>query len=333
MKLVFLTKLGKSILRIIAALAIVFGVLVAGYGLWCPGSKVPLPSFSNNAIWIGHGWLGDDGWFKRNNRSMADFRDVEKCTLLLQKLHDHGISTVYPHLCPAQPNGRIAPCDKEQTERFLDAAANYNIQVIPWIGGVLGQSARPDDENWRSNFVVSVDELLKAHPRLAGVQVNIEPMPSGNAEFLKLLDELRTITTGRMLCVAAYPPPTRWHPVPDVHWDLPYICQVASRCDQMAVMMYDTAIPLEKIYVSLMKGWSRELAETVRSTNCKLLLGIPAYEDTDVGYHHPKVENITSAMKGISAARPEAGVHGIAIYCEWEMDDAKWQKWRQFIMK
>ena len=247
MKLPLLKELGKSILRIITALAIVFGMLVGCYWLWRPGSSAPLPCFSNNAIWLGHGWLGDDGWFKRNNRNMADFRDVAKCSSLLQKFHDNGISTVYPHLCPAQPNGSIAPCDKEQTERFLDTAEKYNVKVIPWIGGVLGESARPADEKWRSNFVASVDELLKAHPRLAGVQVNIEPMPSGNADFLKLLDELRRVTAGRTLCVAAYPPPTRWHPVPDVHWDLPYIHQVASRCDQMAVMMYDTAIPLEKI--------------------------------------------------------------------------------------
>ena len=176
----------------------------------------------------------------------------------------------------------------------------------------------------------SVDELLKTHPRLAGVQVNIEPMPNGNADFLKLLDELRTVTTGRTLSVAAYPPPTRWHPVSDVHWDLGYIRQVACRCNQLAVMMYDTAIPLEKIYIDLVKRWTRELAETVHSTGCELILGIPAYEDADVGYHHPKVENISSALKGISATRPFDKINGIAIYCEWEMNDIKWKEWRRY---
>ena len=176
----------------------------------------------------------------------------------------------------------------------------------------------------------SVDELLKNHPRLSGVQVNIEPMPSGNAEFLRLLEELRTVMAGRTLSVAAYPPPTRWHPVSDVHWDLSYICQVASRCDQLAVMMYDTAIPLEKFYIALVKRWTRELSETAHPTDCELILGIPAYEDADVGYHHPKVENISSAMKGISAAKPDDRIRGIAIYCEWEMNDIKWKKWRRF---
>ena len=330
MKPILLKRLGKSLLRIIAALAIVFGVFAGCYWVWRPGSNAPLPRFSSNAIWLGHGWLGDDGWFKRNNRNVSDFRDVDKCTVLLQRLRDNGIATVFPHLCPAQFNGRIAPCDNEQVERFLDISALYGIKVVPWIGGVLGESARPADEKWRSSFVSSVDELLKTHPRLAGVQVNIEPMPSGNADFLKLLEELRTVTTDRTLSVAAYPPPTRWHPVSDVHWDLGYIRQVACRCDQLAVMMYDTAIPLEKIYIDLVKRWTRELAETVHSTGCELILGIPAYEDADVGYHHPKVENISSALKGISATRPFDKINGIAIYCEWEMNDIKWKEWRRY---
>jgi len=329
MQLNLLKRLGKSILRIIVALAIVFGVLASGYWIWRPGSNASLPAFSDNAIWLGHGWLGDDGWFRRNDRNVADFRDVDKCTALLQRLRDNGIATVYPHLCPAQFNGRIAPCDDEQVERFLDIATQCGIKVVPWIGGVLGESARPADERWRSNFVSSVDELLKMHPRLAGVQVNIEPMPSGDADFLKLLEELRAVTADRTLSVAAYPPPTRWHPVSDVHWNLDYLSQVASRCDQLAVMMYDTAIPLEKFYIALVKRWTKELSETVHPTGCELILGIPAYEDADVSYHHPKVENVSSALKGISAAKPEDKINGIAIYCEWEMNEGKWKEWRR----
>ena len=59
-----LKKIGKSILRITAALAVIFGVPAVGYLSWRPGSDAPLPEFGNNAVWIGHGWLGDDGWFE-----------------------------------------------------------------------------------------------------------------------------------------------------------------------------------------------------------------------------------------------------------------------------
>lgn len=321
----------KSILRITVALAVVFGIPALCYWIWQPGNDLPLSAYPENAIWLGHGWLGDDSWFERNNRNKDDFRDVKKITALLEKLSENNIATVYPHLCPAQMSGDIALYDSTQIERFLDHAAQYNIKVIPWIGGVFEESARPGNKIWRKHFTSSVKELLIKHPRLAGVQVNIEPMPSGNTDFLKLLDELKEATQGKILSVAAYPPPTRWHQYPDVHWENDYMLQVAMRCDQMAVMMYDTAIPLEKFYIKLMTDWSKRLINTISSTDCKLLLGIPAYNDAGVNYHYPQVENISAALRGISAADCGKNISGIAVYCEWEMDDSKWLIWRKFI--
>ena len=171
---------------------------------------------------------------------------------------------------------------------------------------------------------------MKKHPSLAGVQVNIEPWPSDEVGFLKLLDELRPVTEGKILSVAAYPPPTRWHQFPDVHWPLFYIIRLTNHCDQLAVMMYDTAIPLEKFYIKLMTDWTKQLTTAARSSTCELLLGIPAYDDAGVGYHHPQVENISSALQGISASPRKNSINGIAIYCEWEMNENKWQIWRKF---
>ena len=323
-------KLGKSALRIITALVIVFGGAALCYLVWQPGSRKPLPEFRNNAIWIGHGWLGGDDWFIRNDRDPSEFRGEEKISVLFQKLADNRIRTVYPHLCPARFDGRIAAYDDAQVERFLDLAEKYGIAVIPWIGGVLGESARPSDETWRRNFIASAGEFLQKHPRLAGVQINIEPMPSGDTGFLMLLDELRPAMNAKTLSVAAYPPPTRWHPFPEVHWSESYMRRVADRCDQLAVMMYDTAIPLEKFYTDLMISWTRSAAEATAMNGCELLLGIPAYEDADVGYHHPRAENLSSALRGISAAGRKERISGIAIYCEWEMDDEKWREWRRW---
>ena len=117
-------------------------------------------------------------------------------------------------------------------------------------------------------------------------------------------------------------PPTRWHPVSEVHWDLDYLRQV-DRCDKLTVVMDDIAISQEKYYIALVKRWTGELSETVHPTGCKLILGIHAYEDADVGYHHPKVENVSSALKGISAAQFGDKINGISIYCEREMNERK----------
>ena len=80
-------KLGKSALRIIAALAVILGIPALGYLFWQPGSNAPLPEFANNAIWIGHGWLGDDAWFARNGRTPAEFRSETKISAHAAKKH------------------------------------------------------------------------------------------------------------------------------------------------------------------------------------------------------------------------------------------------------
>ena len=89
----------------------------------------------------------------------------------------------------------------------------------------------------------------------------------------------------------------------------------------------------EKFYIQLMTRWTRELQTTLEGSDCTLLLGVPAYEDVDSGYHHPRVENLASALAGIQAAKPGGNYIGCAIYCEWEMTPEKWQIWRSNFLK
>jgi len=79
--------------------------------------------------------------------------------------------------------------------------------------------------------------------------VNIEPLPSGNKDFLNLLEEIKAVMPrGKKLSVAAFPPSTCWQPIPDIHWDEDHYREVAKRVDQMAPMMYGIAICFPKAY-------------------------------------------------------------------------------------
>ena len=146
-------KIGVSALRITAALAVIFGLPAICYRLWQPGEEKTFTGLRDNAIWIGHGWLGDDSWFERNKRNKDDFRSREKISKLFKRLADNKISIVYPHLCPAQFNGRIAPYDSIQTERFLDLAEQYKIRVIPWVGAYFMNPRVPGIRSGRRIFL------------------------------------------------------------------------------------------------------------------------------------------------------------------------------------
>jgi len=309
----------------------------SGYLLWRPGLDVRdgRHDRGHNGIWLGHGWLGGDDWFIRNGKTneFARFRDPARIRELAAQLRRHHISDVFPHLCPAEPDGSLPSVDAEQVERFLDAFDGF--RVIPWIGGPNGSSTRLHKAQWRAAFTTNAQSLLATHPRLAGVQINVEPLPSGDTNFLKLLEDLRAVLPKeKLISVAAYPPPTWWHRYEDVHWEEKYFREVARHSDQLAVMMYDAGQRITKTYQRLMADWTGEVLAW--SEGKPVLLGVPTYNDTGVGYHDPKVENLINALRGIhrglSGQPLPANYQGVAIYCEWETSEAEWQYFREHFL-
>jgi len=308
-----------------------------GYLLWSPGLDVRdgRHDRGRNGIWLGHGWLGGDDWFIRNGKTneFTRFRDPARIRELAKQLYQHHTTDVFPHLCPAGSDGRLPSVDADQVERFLDAFAAF--RVIPWIGGPNGSSTRLHKPEWRSAFTTNVLHLIVAHPRLAGVQINVEPLRNGDTNFLQLLEELRTaLPPGKLLSVAAYPPPTWWHPHQDVHWNEEYFREVARRSDQLVVMMYDAAQRVPKTYQRLMADWTQEVLAW--SEGKQVLLGVPTYDDAGVGYHDPKVENLMNALlgvhRGLSHQPLPTNYQGVAIYCEWETRDTEWQYFREHFL-
>jgi glycosyl hydrolase family 18 (putative chitinase) len=323
------TKIKKSPWRIFILLFIVIGILFFAYTIWSPGQIITdgRHDLKTNGIWLQHGWLGHDSWFKQYRKDPNQFRNVGSIQSLAKTLKKYNITDVYPHLCPCNFDGRIALYDTDQTNLFIKEMQSF--RIMPWIGGVLDVQVKLESVKWRKKFVESTVRLLKTYPTLSGVHINIEPLPSGNADFLTLLDELKqAMPTNTMLSVAAYPPPTVWHRFPEVHWEENYFTEVAKRSDQMVVMMYDTSIKLSKPYRKLMEDWTQEALTWANGTS--VLLGIPVYDDEGVGYHFSNVENIEHALAGIHAGLSKfkslpSNYQGIAIYCEWEMQEEEWR--------
>ncbi len=334
-----LRKRGKRLL-VGGALAI---ALVAGArALWNPGLTVTdgRDDRGRNAMWLQHGWIGADSWFVENEREWKKplFRSDEKVRELAAQCAQNGITDIYPHLAPTQPDGSIMPVDDAQLKRFLNGAPD--LRVMPWIGGVKDADITLDLPARRQHFLDSVAALLRKYPRLAGVHLNVEPWPSGDAPMLVFLDDLRAVLPpGKILSVAAYPPPSRLHPFPEVHWDEAYFRQVAARCDQMAVMVYDTSLRDPKMFEWLAANWNAQIFEWTepngsRPNGPQILIGVPTYADEGVGYHHPGAENLTTGLRALHRAlsrfdKTPANYQGAAIYSEWETDASEWKSWQK----
>jgi len=329
-------RLLKSPWRTIIPAFLLLLILLFGYVIWQPGIIITDGRHDRrmNAIWLQHGWLGDDQWFTNNQKSPTLFRDQQRIDKLAYLLALHHIKFVYPHMCPCQTSGRLPAVDEQQTNLFcLEMSA---FEILPWVGGVLDEHVFLESPSWRTNFTQSCRNLLETYPEFTGVHINIEPLPSGNQAFIQLLKDLKTqLPNGKLLSVAAYPPPTYWQPDKKVHWEKNYFMQVASHVDQVTVMMYDTGLKYSKVYRSLMASWTQEILDWSGETD--ILLGIPTYTDDDVGYHDPQVENIENALCGINAGLSDfkqlpQNYQGIAIYCEWETEPAEWQYYQTYFL-
>ncbi|MBM3162373.1 MAG: hypothetical protein FJZ79_03420 [Chlorobi bacterium] len=326
-------KIMRRSLHLILLLPVIALVTAFAWHAMSPGRSVTegRADLRTNGIWLQHGWIGDDEWFLRNRRDRSKFRNDARIGELAHLLAGQGVRDVFPHLCPCMPTGRISPADFLQTKRFLDGFSGF--RVLPWIGGALGKHCFPESPEWRQTFVTSVVELLDAHPRLAGIHLNIEPMPDGSKEFLMLLDELRrALPRGKIISVAAFPPPTVFHPYPEVHWGKTYYGEVARRSDQMVPMLYNTSIRSGRLYRHQMRVWAVQALDW--SGRTEVLFGVPAYDDPGVGYHDADTENLENALSGIHAgletyrALPE-NYAGVSIYSEWEMDKGEWAFFRR----
>lgn len=326
----------RQLLRLVFLIGLLLGLPALIYALWQPGSdrRDGAHDSGRNGLWLQHGWLGDDPWFQRNLRDPQKFRGPKQIAALLAPLRQAHIHYLFPHIGPCRDDGSLPPLDAKQTEAFLDASTEF--QVLPWAGGVFGDHCHLEKPFWRQQFCSSVQKLFAQHPRFAGIQINIEPLPSGNADFLSLLDELKlALPKGKILSVAGYPPPTRWQASTQVHWDEAYFRQVAKRCQLLAPMMYDTGIRLPKFYEALMATWTEEVLSWAGDT--PVLLGVPSYDDAGTGYHRPEVENLDTALRGIHAGLDRhplpSHFRGVAIYCEWEMDPQEWRLWQEAFCK
>lgn len=300
------------------------------YALWQPGAQVTdgRHDRGRNGMWLQHGWIGDDAWYARYNKEAlkARLRGPAAARALAARLRARHIRDVFPHLAPSSPAGNLLQPDHAQLEVFLDALDQQ--RVMPWIGGVYHRDVRADSARWRARFIADAVALLKRHPRLAGVHLNIEPWPSGDPHLLVLLDELRAaLPAGKVLSVAAYPPPVPVIGNLKVHWTPAYIRQVARRVDHMAFMCYDSGLKVKKPYVALMARWTVKILDATRGT--ETLLGLPAYDDHGAPWHSPDVENLETGMAGVHqglltlGATPEH-YQGVALYADWEMSEAEW---------
>ncbi|MEV7686108.1 hypothetical protein ACFW1F_29245 [Streptomyces bungoensis] len=285
-----------------------------------------------DALWLGHAWL--DG---RKTR-----RDVQA---LATRLAGTGIRDLYVHAGPLEHDGTL-PASAHPRAAWLVSElhrAAPRVRVQAWLGDKLATESpdglRLDRAATRAAILASTRQVLAAG--FQGAHFDLEPLHSGDRDYLALLDDLRALTRARhaLLSVAAH----QIDPLPAFHsfwgtttghpkwWSQAYFGQVARRVDQIAVMSYDTMQPLESLYGGYVaQQTSLALEVTPKSTD--LLMGLPFYHENRFG-HWAHAETVRGAVRGVrlGLSRTDAGREnfGVAAYVDFAATQADWRAYTE----
>ncbi|WP_226484844.1 glycosyl hydrolase family 18 protein [Streptomyces parvulus] len=286
---------------------------------------------NRDAIWLGHAWV--DG--RKDDADLAAFALRVKRT---------GIRDLYVHTGPMEHDGTLPKSLYPKARWLIDAVHRDlpGVRVQAFLGDVLATEG-PDgmrlaDAGTRAAVVGSARQVLDAG--YDGVHLDLEPLHSGDRDYLSLLDDVREVTRARdaQLSVAAH----QIDPLPALHsvfgfftehpkwWSQEYFGQVARRVDQIAVMSYDTAQPLEGTYGGYV-AQQTSLALEVTPPTTHLLMGLPFYHESNFD-HWGHAETVAAAVRGVrlglSRTDADRRLFGVAPYIDFAATDTNWKEYR-----
>ncbi|MFD4504359.1 hypothetical protein [Streptomyces sp. NPDC058457] len=285
-------------------------------------------SRSRDALWLGHAWV--DG-----RRTDADV------TALAARLADTGIRDLYFHAGPLEHNGTL-PKSAYPKARWLITAVHQKapgVRVQAWLGDEVAPekpyAMHLEKRGTRDAVVDSTRQVVGAG--FDGVHFDLEPLHSGDRNYLALLDALRPATP--LLSVAAH----QIDPLPAFHsfwgtvtghpkwWSQEYFGQVARRVDQIAVMSYDTMQPLQSLYGGYV-AQQTSLALEVTPSSTDLLMGLPFYHENRFG-HWAHAETVPAAVRGVrlglSRTDADRANFGVALYVDFAATEDDWTSYRK----
>lgn len=278
-----------------------------------------------DALWLGHAWV--DGR-----------RDAADLAALAKRLGGTGIRDLYVHTGPLEHDGSLDAALYPEAGRLVRAAhrALPGVRVQAWLGDIVSHQGspglRPDHAATRSAVAASARQVLDAG--FDGVHFDLEPMYSGDSGFLALLDATHRMTAARgvPLSVATH----QIEPLPSLHsavhkyWSQRYFGEVARRVDQVAVMAYDSWMPLESLFGGSVAHQTALALEAVPA-GTDLLIGLPAYH-THTNGHHPSAETVGAAVRGarlgLGRHDPERKRFGLALYIDFTATEEDWAAYR-----
>jgi spore germination protein YaaH len=314
---------------VLAALAGLSGLLALDYYAfpYCAAISGRTRSTRTNGLWV------------RYTHYFGQKSDAE-ISALCERLKSAGIRDAYFHVRSLQPNGALKFRYPDQARKLIIAvhAQAPETRAIAWIyaGNARGEGAVVlSDPSVRQKMVAEALWLC-TECGFDGVQWDYEICEDGNPDLLRLLEETRAaLPKNKILSVAA----PMWFPMRAFGWSEDYLSLIAARCDQVAVMCYDTGMLLPRAYVALTAQNVVHVTQAVARGNprCQVLLGVPTY-GKGLFSHNPRAENIANALRGARQGLADPRAHsevfgGVALFADYTTDEREWETYHKLWLR
>ncbi|MFI9274180.1 hypothetical protein ACIGXM_26255 [Kitasatospora sp. NPDC052896] len=310
-----------------------------------------------DAVWLGHAWV--DG-----GKSAADLAALTRLMGgspgsggsgsgrsgaggSVGAAPDLAVRDLYVHAGPLSDDGSL-PASRYPRAGQLIAAVHQQlpgVRVQAWLGDLVEPEENGlnlDRADVRDRIAASVQQVLAAG--FDGVHFDLEPVHSGSAGYLALLDQVHALTAARGVPLSVAAP--QIDPLPGLHrvgqlvadhpkwWSQGYFGQVARRVDQIAVMSYDTGMPARSLYSGYVARQTT-LALEATPASVGLVMGLPAYYADQWG-HRGSAETVAAAVRGVRLAlgrratdRADRSSFGVGMYADFSASAADWAAYRR----
>ena len=269
----------------------------------------------DNGLWLRYYWV----WGKHS--------DAEQ-QAMIERLRQHQIKYAYFHVLDTKSDGTLSERKEEGSKKITALVHSQAPQTkaIAWVYVASFGKNRNDLSNpdVRKNLIEQA-RWLTSVCGFDGIQWDYEFCFNGDAGFLKLMEETRQALPDTFLSTAT----PMWYPATLWGWDDAYYAQVAARADQIAVMCYDSWFYLPRAYLWLVGQQAVHVTGAARNTNCKVILGLPTYDDATPA-HHRRTEDLLHGLIGVYQGIENPNTikdrfEGIALFADYTTDEKEWQ--------
>lgn len=282
-----------------------------------------------NGLWLRY------YWYAGKHKSPKEWDDM------LERLRVNQIKYAYFHVLTTLSDGTLK-MHKLENARKITAAVHDGApktKAVAWV--YVGASPQKEgvDLSKASVRATLVKEALWLTNECGfdGVQWDYEFCASGDEGLLALLDETRAALKPTDLISVATP---MWYPNTLWGWNDNYFREVASRCDQICVMCYDSYLYFPRAYAWLLSQQVVHVTKAIADANssakvqCAVVFGLPTYEDITLA-HRAQCESFANSLRGLNNGLQSSGavrdvVEGIALFADYTTDGAEWKDYAAY---